>query len=62
MRASWVIDEGEVVLALVDIVHGGGTRLRFDAPADAQAWLDGLTYDLDVLTSQPHGIADEDVA
>jgi hypothetical protein len=62
MRASWVVDEGDVVLELVDIVNGGGTRMHFDTPAYAQAWLDALTYDLDVLTAQPHGIADEGVA
>jgi len=62
LRASWTVDEGDVVLVLADIVHGGGTRLRFDTPAYAQAWLDALTYDLDVLSAQLHGIADEDVA
>ena len=59
MRASWTIDEGDIVLVLADTIHGGGTRLHFDTPAYAQAWLDALTYDLDVLSSQPHGIADE---
>jgi hypothetical protein len=35
LRASWTIDEGDVVLVLADMVHGGGTRLRFDTPAFA---------------------------
>lgn len=49
MRANWTIDEGAVVLVLADTTHGGGVRLRFDSPAWAQAFIDGLAMDLERL-------------
>jgi hypothetical protein len=50
LSAHWVVDAGEVVLVFADTVHGGGIRLRFETPAYAQCFLDGLAMDLDDIS------------